>query len=320
MDFDHVLVIGFGGPTRLEEVRPFLEEVTRGRNIPEERLREVLHHYEMVGGYSPYNTYTFQLVDQLKKALASSQINLPVFVGMRNWHPFLKETLSDIKRNGFRKGIGIILAPHRSETSFERYVQNVEDAKQFTHAREIQYTYLDPWHRHPLFIQAQADEVRKVWMRLQEDEREKVYLLFTAHSIPLTMARQSRYAEEFEESSALAAKELGHSKWSVAYQSRSGSPREPWLEPDVLSCFYEMAARNEKDVMLIPIGFLSDNVEVLYDLDIEARQEAEKMGLRYFRARSVSDHPKFVEMFKLLIQEHLTQPPSHLFQAGIRQP
>src|SRR3989338_4296592 len=143
--FDHILIIGFGGPENREEIMPFLEHVTRNRNIPEARLKEVAHHYQKVGGFSPYNTYTFQLAEKLKASLLADGMGLPVFVGMRNWHPFLDVSLSDIKIRGFKKGVGIILAPHRSETSYERYIQNVRDARQAVEATEIEYQYLKPW-------------------------------------------------------------------------------------------------------------------------------------------------------------------------------
>lgn len=305
MQPDHVLVIGFGGPTAPEEVMPFLREVARGRNIPEERLAEVRRHYEEVGGFSPYNRYTFDLVERLRKALESSGFVLPVFVGMRNWHPFLRETLSQIKSRGLKKGIGVILAPHRCEASYERYIRDVEEAKRHVPAAGIEYTYIRPWHDHPLFIKAQSDEVHKVLISLSAAEREKVYLLFTAHSIPLPMAQGSHYEEEFRTSSRLVASVIGHDLWGLAYQSRSGNPREPWLAPDVGEKLAELAHQGRPCVLAVPVGFLCDNAEVLYDLDIEARQAAEKLDLRFLRARTVTDHPDFVDMLRRLVEESL---------------
>lgn len=301
--FDHILIIGFGGPENREEIMPFLEHVTRNRNIPEARLQEVARHYEKVGGFSPYNAYTFQLADKLKASLLAEGMGLPVFVGMRNWHPFLDVTLSDIKIRGLKKGLGIILAPHRSETSYERYIQNVKDARQAVEAEGIEYQYLKPWHDHPLFIQAQADEVKKVLDALASAEQKEVHLLFSAHSIPLNMSGCAGYRDEFRRSSELVASELGVNRWSLAYQSRSGNPREAWLEPDVLSAIRQLAEKGEKRVALVPVGFLCDNVEVLYDLDVEAKEAAEKAGIQYLRARTVTDNPKFVAMLKTLIGE-----------------
>ena len=303
MKTDHVLIIGFGGPEKPEDVRPFLQQVTRGISIPEARLKIVEHHYEAIGGASPYNRYTFQLVEKLKSELSRNASALPVFVGMRNWHPFLKETLSEIKRQGFQKGLALILAPHRSDASFEKYIRNLEEAKKDT-AAEIEYEYLPPWFDHPLWIKAQAEQARKIYNRLSQKEKEKTHLFFTAHSIPVQMASQSKYVEEIKISSAFVAKELGHASWSVAYQSRSGNPRDPWLEPDILAEIQTLPDKGIETAMLIPIGFLCDNAEVLYDLDIEAHAQAQKSGLRYLRSSTVMDHPLFVQMLRELIQKH----------------
>jgi protoporphyrin/coproporphyrin ferrochelatase len=303
MSFDHVLVIGFGGPTKPEEIKPFLQNVTRGIPIPEERLREVEHHYHEVGGFSPYNEYTFRLFERLREKLQERQVNLPLFLGMRNWNPYLKEALAEIKRRGLKRGIGLILAPHRSDASYEKYIRNVEDAKREAGALEINYEYLKPWFDHPGFIHAQTDEARKVLARIPAEDREAIPLLFSAHSIPMDMAAKSQYAEEVRASAALVAGELGNPKWHLAWQSRSGSPRQPWLEPDICSAIRELKRKGESSVLVIPVGFLCDNVEVLFDLDIEARQEAEKQGMKFYRASTVMDHPSFAAMFAELIQE-----------------
>ncbi len=303
MKFDHILLIGFGGPTHPEEVKPFLEEVTRGLRIPEARLQEVERHYEQTGGSSPYNAHAFRLLEKLRQSLTAAGVALPVFIGMRNWHPFLKEAMQEIHQRGLRKGLGVILAPHRSPASFEKYLNSLEEAKRQAHAQAIQYEYLKPWHDHPLFIQAQADQVRAALNSLSAEERSAAHLLFSAHSIPLEMAQGCRYEQEFKESSALVAQELRRPVWVAAYQSRSGNPRQSWLEPDVLSVIRQLKGEGKSRALLVPIGFLFDHTEVVYDLDIEARLEAEKMELKYSRASTVMDHPKFVSMFTRLIQE-----------------
>lgn len=301
MNFDHILVIGFGGPTKPEEIRPFIENVTRGIPIPEERLKEVEHHYHEVGGFSPYNVYTFRLFHKLGEKLAQDGSSLPLFIGMRNWDPYLKDTMAEIKSRGLKKGIGVILAPHRSDASFEKYIRNVEDAKKTAGAEDILYEYLPSWFNHPGFIEAQADEIQKVLEKLSAEKRGAVPVVFSAHSIPVDMASKSRYAEEVLHTSEKTAEKLNLKNWRLAWQSRSGSPRQPWLEPDVCSVIRELAAKSEKDVILVPVGFLCDNVEVLFDLDIEAKQEAEKCSMNYFRASTVMDHPRFVAMFSELI-------------------
>lgn len=289
MAADHVLLVGFGGPERLEDVEPFLKNVARGRQIPEERLREVKGHYERLGGASPYNACAFRLAGRLKGPL-------PVFVGMRNWRPFLADTLSEIGRAGFKKGIGVVLAPHRSESSFDRYARDVEEACRASGFPQLIYDYVPAWHDHPLFIEAQAEEVRKTGAA-------NARLIFSAHSIPVEMARRSRYEEDYRRSCELVAAAAGARDWSLGYQSRSGNPRDPWLAPDILTLLKDAAARGEREAVLVPVGFLFDHVEVLYDLDVEARELAEKSGLRYRRAATAGAHPKFAELLSSLIED-----------------
>ena len=296
--------MGFGGPCAPEEVKPFLLEVTRGRKIPEARLSAVAHHYEAIGGFSPYNQYTLQLVQKVRESLEARGIALPVFTGMRNWHPFLKETLTEIKEHKLQKGLAIILAPHRSETSCKRYQDNVEDAKQFVSANELEYEFLDPWSTHPLFIEAQADQVRKLPVKLEEAK-----LIFTAHSIPekmRTLCNKCDYVKEYETTSRLVANSLRVKDFICTYQSRSGNPHEPWLGPDIGDVLKEQAGLGIPKVVLVPVGFLCDNAEVLYDLDIEAQGICRSKQIDYFRASTVMDHPRFVEMVTEKIQEQFT--------------
>ncbi len=305
MKLDHLLLIGFGGPRKPDEIGPFIRQVTQGLTIPEPRLKEVEHHYQAIGGSSPYNEHALAFAREVAEGLKGNGSPLPTFLGMRCWHPFLKEVLSEIKLEGFKNGLGIVLAPHRSEASFDRYVRAVQTAQKEAAAEELHYDYLEPWHGHPLFIEAEAEQICKIYNRLPLSERESTHLLFSAHSIPLEMARRCRYAEEVRESSSLVAERLGHPEWSLAFQSRSGHPREAWLEPDVRSVIREFGGRGVKRLLVIPIGFLSENAEVLYDLDHEARVEAERMGMRYLRAETVMKHPKFAAMMTELIQEKL---------------
>lgn len=294
---DHILIIGFGGPTKPDEIQPFLEEVTRGLPIPPARVQEVAHHYEAVGGRSPYNEYTRRFFTKLQERLRATGVGLPMFLGMRNWHPFLRDVMGEIKRQGLTRGLGVILAPHRCDSSYEKYIRNVENATVHAAALDIHYEYLPPWHEHPLFIEAQAAQVK----RALKSAPPGAHLLFSAHSIPVEMAQRCRYVEEFRASSEAVAKALGWTKWSLAYQSRSGNPRQPWLEPDVASAIRELKQQDARHVIVVPIGFLCDHVEVLFDLDIEAKQAAQEAGIGFSRASTVMDHPKFVEMFAQLI-------------------
>ena len=304
---DHLLIIRCGGPNRPEEIVPFLENVTRGLSIPAARLREVTRHYEAIGGSSPYNPHTFQFAASLTRCLRGLGVNLPVFVGMRHWQPFLSETIQEIESRGLKHGLGFILAAHRSVASFDRYVQALEQAIQKAQAHELSYATLEPWHKHPLFIEAQADYVRAVLNQLPADVRQAARLIFSAHSIPQAMAQPSHYDPEVRNSSLLVAQALEHSHWSVAYQSRSGRPEESWLEPEVHVRMRQLAQEGVADVVFVPIGFLCDHAEVLYDLDMEARAQAKQLGLRYWRASTVIDHPKFVEMVATLVSSSMPQ-------------
>lgn len=308
--FDHILLIGFGGPTKSEEVRPFIEQVTRGVPVPEERLHEVEHHYQQTGGFSPYNSHASRLFEKLCARLTAGGVTLPAFLGMRNWHPFLADVIKQIRQRGLRRGLGVVLAPHRCEASFGRYVRSVEEAKQQAGAGpgEIETEYLAPWYHHPLFIEAQAERVREVWGGAggpPQSEWLTTHLLFAAHSVPVEMARASRYAQEIQLSSARVAAELGGFEWSVAYQSRSGPPAQPWLEPGIAAALPELQKRGKRKLIVIPIGFLFDHTEVLYDLDIEAKQAAAAAGLEFLRAPTVMDHPKFVEMLAALAGQQI---------------
>lgn len=301
--FDHILLVGFGGPEKPEDVWPFLLEVTRGTRIPEERLKTVQHHYEQAGGVSPYNGHVAGLKEKLERALAGKHAPLPVFTGMKNWHPFMKDTLADIRSKGLKKGLAVVLAPHRSDASWDKYLRCVEEAKREAAAQDLEYEFLGPWFDRDGFISALAAEAGKIMEQLPADERKYLHVIFCAHSIPEDMARECRYAEEFKTSSQLTAAKLGVSSWSLAYQSRSGNPRQPWLGPDVSSVFGALAEKGFKSVLVVPAGFLCENVEILYDLDIEAKQAAEKTGLHYYRSNAVMDRPEFISMLTDMIRE-----------------
>jgi protoporphyrin/coproporphyrin ferrochelatase len=302
---DAVLLIGFGGPTRPEEIRPFLENVVRGRRVPPERLEEVAHHYEEIGGRSPFNELTFRQAEALRRALAERGRALPVYVGMRNWSPFLADALATMCRDGVRQALGVVLAPHRTAASWEQYHQNVADAQQQVGEGAAAVEYLGPWHTHPGFLEAMAARIeattgyeRGVWPA-------SVPLRLTAHSVPTDMGTASGYPRQLAESAAGIAGLLGAERWSLAYQSRSGDPRQPWLEPDVNDVIRADAAAGVRELVLVPVGFLCDHVEVLYDLDVEARATAAEVGIRLHRAGTVGDHPRFIAMLAELILDHL---------------
>jgi len=298
---DAVLLIAFGGPTAPDEIRPFLDNVARGRRIPAERLEEVAHHYELMpGGRSPLNELTERQASALRRVLAAAGVSLPVFVGMRNWRPFLADTLAAMAAAGHRRAVGIILSPFRSEASWERYMGDVAAARAgVPTAPEVVFT--PAWSTHPRFIEAAADSVTAALREVPAAERADAPVVFTAHSIPRAMAEASPYVDDFTAAARAVAERLGIARWSVAYQSRSGSPREPWLEPDIGSVIQQLAAKDVRHLLVMPLGFVCDHVEVLYDLDVEARALAAEHGVALHRAAAVNDHPAFVAMLADLV-------------------
>jgi len=293
---DAVLLIAFGGPTGMDEVRPFLANVLRGRPVPPERLESVVHHYERIGGRSPLNDLTFQQAEGLAAALRSSGPALPVYVGMRNWTPYLRETLARMAGDGITRAIGLILSPLQSDASWERYMRDVAEACRDLGESAPAITYAGGWHAHPLFVEALADNLSSTLAVLPPDRAAAAAVVFTAHSIPGAMAAAAPYVAQFTETAELVASRAGVARWSLAYQSRSGSPRDPWLEPDVLEVVRAHAGAGARDVVVAPIGFICDHVEVLYDLDIEARQVATEAGVAFHRVPTVNAQPTFVRM------------------------
>ena len=303
MAADAVLLIAFGGPTRPEEVRPFLANVVRGRKVPPERIEEVVRHYDAIGGRSPLNDLTLRQARKLEAALAASGPALPVYVGMRNWAPYLADTLARMAADGVRRAVGVILSPHASEASRERYTDEVDATRAALGARAPEVRYVGTWHTHRLFVTAVADAATAALVTLPAARRAAAPLVFTAHSVPLAMAERSPYVAEITASARAVAERLGRTRWQVAYQSRSGSPHEPWLEPDVNDALRALAAAGALDVVVVPVGFVCDHVEVLYDLDVEARATAAALGLGFARASTVNDHPLFIHMLAEVVAE-----------------
>jgi ferrochelatase len=251
-----------------------------------------------VGGRSPITELTLAQAEGLRSRLADAGVPLPVYTGMRNWHPFLSETLAAMSRAGVRRAIGFIAAAHRSYSSCTQYRENVHDARTEL-ARlglaDIEVTYVSDWSDHPKFVEANVDRVRSALLQLDPSVRGTAQLVFTAHSIPESMAARYPYRSQFEETARLVADRLEH-PYVTVYQSRSGRPEDPWLGPDI--CDYLRTAREEgRDAVVVsPIGFVCDHVEVLYDLDIEATVLAQELGLTMVRAQAVNDHPLFLDM------------------------
>jgi ferrochelatase len=301
-DIDAVLLVAFGGPTAPEEIRPFLDNVVRDRRIPAERLAEVARHYEqMPGARSPLNELTERQAAGLRRELERrGRPAAPVFVGMRNWHPFLHETLATMAAAGLRRAVAVILSPFRCEASWDRYMDDVRAARARVPAAPS-VTFAPSWPTHPGFVAAAAERVRAALATVPADERADTPVVFTAHSIPRAMADGAPYADDFAGAARAVGARVPIARWSLAYQSRSGSPREPWLEPDIGRVIQQLRDDGVRRVVAMPLGFVCDHVEVLYDLDVEARALAAQSGVAFHRAEAVNDHPDFVAMLADLV-------------------
>ena len=309
--FDAVLVVAFGGPQGRDDIRPFLANVLRGRRVPPARVEEVAHHYELFDGVSPLTALTMKQAELLRARLTERGMPLPVYVGMRNWHPFLADTLAEMSRAGVRRAVGFLAAAQRSYSSCTQYRENVDAARLTLKERglaDVEIVYVADWHAHPGFIDANADHVCDALDQLAVDVRDRARLVFTAHSIPVSMAERFPYQRQLEETAkGVAARVEDKSRrsrnWALVYQSRSGRPEDPWLAPDVCDYLRDERAKGLTAAVLSPIGFLCDHIEVLYDLDVEAAAICREIGLPMVRAKSVNDHPRFADAMADAVME-----------------
>ena len=297
--FDAVLVVSFGGPSGLDDIRPFLANVLRGRRVAPERIEQVARHYELFGGVSPITAITQRQARGLEQRLAEAGYPLPVFVGMRNWHPLLPDTVRAMHTASVRRAVGFIMAAQHSYSSCQQYRENVAAARGELRAgtgADVEVTFVDSWFDHPGFVSANATHVRAARSRLSSELTARARLVFTAHSIPAAMAARSRYREQLAESARLVAAAAGMDDYAVVYQSRSGRPEDPWLGPDVCDYLRDARRAGLDAAVLCPIGFVCDHVEVLYDLDHEAAALCREIGLAMTRAETVNDDPVFLDM------------------------
>jgi len=306
-EYDAILIVGFGGPEKPEDVMPFLENVTRGRNIPRERLEEVAEHYYHFGGVSPINAQVRALIDDLGPELRRHGVSLPVYWGNRNWAPMLADTMREMAGAGVKRALAVVLAAYSSYSSCRQYREDIGRAREEVGPSAPIVDKVRVFYNHPEFVAANADRVREALASVPAEERGRVPLVFTAHSIPASMAASSRYEEQLREACRLVASELkvDDDRWSLVYQSRSGRPSDPWLEPDILDHLRALREGGAEEVVVHPIGFLSDHMEVLYDLDEEARILCEEIGLNLVRSRTVGTHRGFVRMLRELVCERL---------------
>lgn len=301
--YDAVLLLSFGGPEGPADVRPFLENVLRGRPVPRERFEEVVGHYLHFGGASPINAQNRALIAALEAELAARGPRLPVYFGNRNWHPFLEDTVRRMRDDGVRRALVFVTSAFSSWSGCRQYREDLARACAAVGDGAPAFDKLRVFYNHPGFVAACAARLSEARDRLPAARRAEAEVLFTAHSIPLAMARHSAYVAQLTEAARLVAEATGTRAWRLAYQSRSGSPATPWLEPDVLAVLDERARAGARAVVVQPIGFLSDHMEVVYDLDVEAAERAATLGLGFARAGTAGTHPEFVRAIRGLVAE-----------------
>ncbi|MCC9644079.1 ferrochelatase [Rhodopirellula sp. JC740] len=303
--YDSFLLVSFGGPEGRDDVMPFLENVLRGKNVPRERMLEVAEHYKHFGGVSPINEQNRQLIDALQKRFDANGIDLPIYWGNRNWEPYFADTLRQMQNDGKKRALAFFTSMFSCYSGCRQYRENIIAARGEVGDDAPLVEKVRMGFNHPGFIAAMADNVRRAAESIDQSPAT-TKLLFTAHSIPMGMADNCDYEKQLRESSRLVAEACGATDWDLVYQSRSGPPSQPWLEPDVLDAIAEMDDGKKLDSLIIlPIGFVSDHMEVLFDLDEEAAQLCEERGIKMARASSAGTHPEFVEMICGLVQERL---------------
>ncbi len=303
--YDALLILSFGGPEGREEVIPFLENVLRGKNVPRERMLEVAEHYYHFDGKSPINDQNRELIAALKTEFAANGRDLPIYWGNRNWHPLLGDTLREMSRDGVRRALAFVTSAYSSYSSCRQYLDDIARARETVRSDAPEVDKLRVFYNHPGFIEPMIENVRTAFAQLPKEARDGAPLVFTAHSVPMSMARSSRYVEQLEEACRLVAAGAGRSGSTLVYQSRSGPPSQPWLEPDILDHLRELHGSGVRDVVVMPVGFVSDHMEVLYDLDTEAQDLCRETGMKMVRARTVGNHPKFISMIRELVLERL---------------
>ncbi len=301
---DAILVVSFGGPESREEVIPFLENVLRGRNVPRERMLAVAEHYYHFEGKSPINQQARELITALGAELEQHEPKLPIYWGNRNWHPLLPDTVRKMQQDGIRRALAFVTSAYSSYSSCRQYREDIARARSEVGPDAPEVEKLRAFFNHPAFIEATVERVHDALQDIPANAQSNVQIVYTAHSIPVSMGDSSDYVKQLEEVRRLVSEALGHPSDALVYQSRSGAPGQPWLEPDVLDSLRQVKAQNlASAVVLAPIGFISDHMEVLYDLDVEARQLCDALGLPMRRAKTVGVHPKFVGMIRELILE-----------------
>jgi protoporphyrin/coproporphyrin ferrochelatase len=308
--YDAVLLVSFGGPNGPDDVIPFLRNVTRGRDVPAERLAAVAHTYERFDGRSPINDHNRSLRDALQAELSRAGHDLPVYWGNRNWHPFLRDAVAHMAADGVRTALAFVTSAFSSYSSCRQYLDDLAGARAEVGPDAPRIDKVRPYFNHPGFVASWTKSVGAAFARLPAERRSTerrsgARLIFTAHSIPRAMAACCDYEAQLRETARLVAASWPQVGWELAWQSRSGPPSVPWLEPDVGERLAVLPAEGVDTVVLAPLGFVSDHMEVVYDLDVVAAQRAEALGLRLVRAATPGTDPRFVAMARELVEEGL---------------
>ncbi|MDE0012741.1 MAG: ferrochelatase [Candidatus Poribacteria bacterium] len=310
MKYDSVLLVAFGGPTPgccqkynkdacPGEAYCFVEGIAGEAESQRERVKDISAHYVKLGGFSPFNKLTFEQATALEIALQKRDLSLPVYAGFRHWTPYLKEVIAEIAQKGHRKILGIIMAPHQSQVSWEWYQQTVAEGIDAVDDEKPMIDYLDPWYTHRGYVDAIAEIIKTAC----GNKLERAELVFTAHAIPQLAADTSPYTQQFGKTGEAVAQEIGKTRFGLAYQSAVENSPIPWTEPDINDWIKARKAEGVDTVVASPIGFLCDHVEVLYDLDIEATETAAACGVDFIRAGTVGSHPKFINMLANFVYE-----------------
>jgi len=308
--YDALFLVSFGGPESLDEVKPFLERITEGKNIPANRLEEVTQRYETVGGVSPLNANMRNIKEKLETEIKSRDIDIPIFIGYRNVEPLIIRTVNEMKESGVSRCLAWLSSPYSSYSSCRQYTENIENAcSQIDNAPQIDQ--IRRHHDHPGLIEPAADCLRSAIEEIPNALRDETVLLFSAHSLPQSMAETCRYESEINEAASLVANKVDPNKRlrrEVVWQSRSGPPHIPWLEPDINDKLDQLASEGVEAVVVSPIGFPIENFEILWDLDFEASNKAASLGMSFSRADSVENDSRFISMIADLLCERIDKP------------
>ncbi|CDZ88433.1 ferrochelatase [Rhodococcus ruber] len=311
--YDALLVLSFGGPEGPDDVRPFLENVTRGRGVPPERLDEVAEHYLHFGGVSPINALNRDLIARLEVDFAAAGLDLPIYFGNRNWHPMIEDTVAAMRGDGVRNALVFPTSAWGGYSGCRQYHEDIARARAAVGDDAPALTKLRHFYDHPLFLAAVADAVAAARAQLPADRRDAARLVFTAHSVPTAADATGGppdlgghlYSRQVAEAARLVATATGTGDHDLVWQSRSGPPQVPWLEPDIVDHLDALHARGIDAVVVVPVGFVSDHLEVVWDLDTEARDRAAELGMAFIRAATAGTDPRFVQMVRELVRERL---------------